>query len=122
MAKGSDRFIPLDEAWWEFAPPRLRKEYLRLEELPEPKALSPFAEDTAGEMLRYLSEQSSYRSRTGPVVREMQSHLIEQLYQGNLEARGVQTQPTRSNGQVLIPSHYFLGPKNRLGKEQRHQL
>jgi hypothetical protein len=41
----------------------------------------------------------------------MQNYHIEQLYQGKLEARGVQTQLTRSNGQVLIPSHYFLRPK-----------
>lgn len=114
MGKGSDRFRPLSEAWWDFAPDWMIDKYWRLEELPEPKAFERSTGEASQEMLRAwdsFSEQINYRNRTGPAVREMQNHHIEQLYQGKLEARGVRTQPTRSNGQVLIPSHYFLGPK-----------
>jgi hypothetical protein len=113
MGKGSDRFRPLSDAWWDFAPSRLRKEYWQLKDLPAPGEMQLSCNDPQ-EMQRAwkaLSDQFSYLGRTEPVERSMKQHHIEQLYQGKLDARGVQTQPTRSNGQVSIPSHYFLQPK-----------
>jgi hypothetical protein len=113
MGKGSDRFRPLSEAWLDFAPGRLIDEYWCLKDHPAPDQieLSPNDPQRMQRAWNALSEQFSYLGRTEPAKRVMKQHLIEQLYQGKLEARGVQTQPARSNGQVLVPSHYFLRPK-----------
>jgi len=101
-----NNYVSLSEAYWNFAPRRLREKYWELEELPAPKRPDPSSTNWA-ESLQAFSAHVNHSWRTEPAVREMQENLIEKLRRGVLAARGLRTHPNMGEALEDIPSYYF---------------
>jgi len=106
-----NKYVPLNKAYWSFAPRRLRDELRYLEQLPPPKVPDASSMNLA-EGLQALSAGIQHAFlRTGPAIGDMREHLVEMLRHGDLEARGLRTLPNVGEMLEAIPLHYFDHPK-----------
>jgi hypothetical protein len=108
MARSSARdcFVRLEDADWKFASTSLKEEYWELKEQLAPKMPNPNTADLA-EGVKGFSESFSHAFRTNPAIRKLRAFVGEKLRRGDLEARGLRTEPEVGKAQEIIPPFYF---------------
>jgi hypothetical protein len=122
----SAKLIPLKDAPWAFASPRLRVEWQRVQDAPssskasklDPASTDAFrklAAENPAEAFEWMAEGfneiiEDLRVRSVPEL-AMQETLLEKLRDGRLEAWGVEAAPERRRDLEMLPPHLFIDAK-----------
>jgi hypothetical protein len=101
----SIRAIPLKEAWWHFAPRRLKDELDRF----EPKRSTAVSDDQVENFKNVVHDLFEELFVTKPPIRKMLNYLLQRLCSAKFEAWGVMTKPEGGREPQRIPSYVFKG-------------
>lgn len=119
MAKGTKakHAIPLKDAWWHFAPKRLKDELDQLDNFPKRAYSAEISYDQAKNVKGLVQAVGDLFEKlfvAKPPVRKMVDHLLQRLRADSLEAWGVKVKPNLGESPERIPAFLFKGePKIR---------
>jgi hypothetical protein len=120
------KLIPLKDAPWAFASPRLRTAWERAQDAPSfskasrlnpasTDAIRKLATENPAEAFKQMAEGfnemiEDLRLRSVPEI-AMQMSLVDKLRDGKLEAWGVESAPERKRELEMLPPHFFMDAK-----------